>query len=143
MPCGRGQGHRRLRECVHSPAVSNLNSYLQPTACAPCAAPFGVTDPGNKSQTATNGPTGNVPAGSGRQSTAATPAGNNNGQAVGPRATCDIKGVWHSILFFYGALLLFLTACVNVLEPSFPLCAPAVTQRGASASRAPFLATLN
>ncbi|KAJ7860063.1 hypothetical protein B0H14DRAFT_3134967, partial [Mycena olivaceomarginata] len=26
-----------------------------PTACAPCAAQFGVTDPGNKSGTATNG----------------------------------------------------------------------------------------
>ncbi|KAJ7909832.1 hypothetical protein B0H13DRAFT_2329976 [Mycena leptocephala] len=44
------------------------------------------------------------------------PAGNNNGQAVGPRATCDIK------------------ACVIVLQPSFPLCAPAVKQLGADNS---------
>ncbi|KAJ7909294.1 hypothetical protein B0H13DRAFT_1877795 [Mycena leptocephala] len=87
-----------------------------PTACAPCAAPFGVTDPGNKPQTTTNGAAGNAPAGSGRQGTAATPAGNNNGQAVGPRATCDIK------------------ACVIALEPSFPLCAPTVTQAGADNS---------
>jgi hypothetical protein len=143
MPCGRGQGHRRLRECVHSPGVSTLNLHLQPTACAPCAAPFGVTDPGNKSQTATNGAAGKAPAGSGRQGTAATPAGNDNGQAVGPRAACDIKGVSHSTLLFFRTLLQFLTACVNVLEPSFPLCAPAVKQLGAGASRAPFAATLN
>ncbi|KAJ7909304.1 hypothetical protein B0H13DRAFT_2492858 [Mycena leptocephala] len=85
-----------------------------PTACAPCAAPFGVTDPGTKSQTAPNGSTGNA---SGGQGTLATPAANNNGQAaVGPRATCDIK------------------ACVIALEPSFPLCAPAVTQSGADNS---------
>ncbi|KAF7349925.1 hypothetical protein MVEN_01293200 [Mycena venus] len=110
-----------------------------PTACAPCATQFGVTDPGKKSQTATNGGTGNAaPANGGQgtvatgnaapangatanaapanggQGTAVTPAANKNDQAVGPRATCDIK------------------ACVITLEPSFPLCAPAVTQLGAN-----------
>ncbi|KAJ7739202.1 hypothetical protein B0H16DRAFT_1759159 [Mycena metata] len=87
-----------------------------PTACGPCTAQFGVTDPGSKSQTPTSGATGNAAAANGEQGTVATPAANNNGQAVGPRATCDIK------------------ACVIALEPSFPLCAPAVKQLGADNS---------
>ncbi|KAJ7825567.1 hypothetical protein B0H14DRAFT_3726289 [Mycena olivaceomarginata] len=65
-----------------------------PTACAPCAAH------------SSNGGKGTV----------ATLAADKNGQAVGPRATCDIK------------------ACVIALEPSFPLCAPAVTKLGADNS---------
>ncbi|KAJ7229330.1 hypothetical protein C8J57DRAFT_1251933 [Mycena rebaudengoi] len=84
-----------------------------PIACAPCVAQFGVTDPGNKSQTPTNGATGNAAAPNGGHGTVATPAANNIGQAVGPRATCDIK------------------ACVINLEPTFPLCAPAARQLGA------------
>ncbi|KAF7368550.1 hypothetical protein MVEN_00178300 [Mycena venus] len=87
-----------------------------PTACAPCAAQFGVTDPGNKSQPATNGAAGNAAPTNGGKGTVTTPAANNNGQAVGPRATCDIK------------------ACVIALKPSFPQCQPAVAQLGADNS---------
>ncbi|KAJ7251885.1 hypothetical protein C8J57DRAFT_1520206 [Mycena rebaudengoi] len=87
-----------------------------PIACAPCAAQFGVIDPGNKSQTPACGATGSAAAPNGGHGTIATPAAHETGQAVGPRATCDIK------------------ACVINLEPTFPLCAPAVTQLGADNS---------
>jgi hypothetical protein len=143
MPCGRGQGHRRLRKYFHSTAVSALNLHLQPTACAPCAAQFGVTDPGNESGTATNGATGNAAPATGGQGTVATPAADKNGQAKGRRAACDIKGASHGTLLFYRASLQFLIACVIALDPSFPPCAPAVKQLGAGASRAPCPAPLN
>ncbi|KAJ7728201.1 hypothetical protein B0H16DRAFT_1773908 [Mycena metata] len=61
------------------------------TACGSCTAQFGVTGPGSKPQTPTSGGTGNAAAANGEQGTVATPAANNNGQTVGPRATCDIK----------------------------------------------------
>ncbi|KAJ7084972.1 hypothetical protein C8R44DRAFT_991820 [Mycena epipterygia] len=79
-----------------------------PAACIPCASQFGVTDPANKAQaTTTTNAKGN------------TPASPQNARVVAPvttRATCDIK------------------ACVVALEPSFPLCAPAVAQLGADTS---------
>ncbi|KAJ7146880.1 hypothetical protein C8R44DRAFT_845821 [Mycena epipterygia] len=82
-----------------------------PTACTPCAAQFGVTDPANNAKT--NGATGND-----AQGAPATPAATQNKAAgagapaaVGPRATC-----------------------VVALEPSFPLCAPAIAQLGAETS---------
>jgi hypothetical protein len=122
---------------IHPPSRISLLILilrLQPIACAPCVAQFGVTDPGNKSQRPTNGATGSAAAPNGGHSTIATPAANNIGQAVGPRATCDIKGASYSALIFFRASLQFLTACVINLEPTFPLCAPAARQLGAGAS---------
>ncbi|KAJ7305595.1 hypothetical protein DFH08DRAFT_976165 [Mycena albidolilacea] len=87
-----------------------------PTACAPCAAQFGVTDPGNESGPATSGAIGNAAPATGGQGTVVTPAADENGQAKGPRAACDVQ------------------ACVIALGPSFPLCAPAVKQLGADTS---------
>jgi hypothetical protein len=135
MPCGRGQGHRRLRKYFHSTAGSTFSLHRQPTACAPCAAQFGVTDPGNKSGTATNGAIGNAAPATGGQGTIATPATDKNGQVKGPRAACDIQCASHSTLFFYRASLQFLIACVIALELSFPPCAPAVEHLGTGASR--------
>ncbi|KAJ6530284.1 hypothetical protein B0H19DRAFT_1273938 [Mycena capillaripes] len=87
-----------------------------PNACTPCAAQFGVTDPGNKAQSTPNGATGNGAANNG----APTNGANAPGAVTQPRpraqATCDIK------------------ACVVALQPSFPLCAPAVAQAGAQTS---------
>ncbi|KAJ7142217.1 hypothetical protein C8R44DRAFT_865582 [Mycena epipterygia] len=89
----------------------NFAESLQPTACSPCAAQFGVTDPANNAQT--NGANANGAAGNGAQA-----PGAGAPVAVGPRSsTCDIN------------------ACVAALEPSFPLCAPAVAQLGASEHR--------
>ncbi|KAJ7289697.1 hypothetical protein C8J57DRAFT_433908 [Mycena rebaudengoi] len=78
---------------------------------------FGVPDPANNAQG-----TGNRPNANGAPARGASPVATNNQApgagslaAVGPRASaCDIK------------------ACVVALEPSFPLCAPAVAQLGAN-----------
>jgi hypothetical protein len=79
----------------------------------------------------------------GGKGTVATLAADKNGQAVGPRATCDIKGASRGTLLFVCASLHFRAACVIALEPSFPLCAPAVTKLRAGMSRDSCPATLN
>ncbi|KAJ7445250.1 hypothetical protein FB451DRAFT_1412770 [Mycena latifolia] len=109
-----------------------------PASCVPCAPQFGVTDPANKSKKVPRAPQKNAqrPAAA-TANNAETPAVNNAQPAAAPapvpppvpakktkkptnaaarpapRATCDIK------------------ACTIALEPSFPVCAPAVTKLGA------------
>ncbi|KAJ7841687.1 hypothetical protein B0H14DRAFT_3457279 [Mycena olivaceomarginata] len=100
MPCDRGQGYCRLphRVCpLRSPVRRNrprqqISDTYKRRDWEPCSS--------------SNGGKGTI----------ATLAADKNGQAVGPRATCDIK------------------ACVIALEPSFPLCVPAVMKLGADNS---------
>ncbi|KAJ7780381.1 hypothetical protein B0H14DRAFT_2961190 [Mycena olivaceomarginata] len=150
-----------------------------PTSCAPCAAQFGVTDPGNKTPGTTNGgatanapntngPNTNAPTAQGANTNATNtrpaprangkkaplappaparpapapappapvpaapkkgkPAGRANKAAPAPAPAAPAPAP--------GAPAPPRTeeACVIALEPSFPLCAPAVMQLGANTS---------
>ncbi|KAJ7625191.1 hypothetical protein B0H17DRAFT_1151225 [Mycena rosella] len=95
-------------------AAAAQGSAAFPSPCAPCAAPFGVTDPANKSQGAaiTNKPNAGSPASANN----AAPANAAAPASPVPRAnTCDVQGTLH-----------------HCLGPSFPACAPAVSQLGAN-----------
>ncbi|KAJ7645297.1 hypothetical protein B0H17DRAFT_1216084 [Mycena rosella] len=101
-----------------------------PSPCAPCAAPFGVTDPAKKSQGAAT--TNNPNAGSPASKNNAAPADAAAPASPVPRAnTCDVQGTSGFNLLPH----LQLTSsppCVIALGPSFPACAPAVSQLGAN-----------
>ncbi|KAJ7601809.1 hypothetical protein B0H17DRAFT_1222988 [Mycena rosella] len=122
-----------------------------PSVCSPCAAPFGVTDPGNKVQEAptVNGPQGASPAsgndvkraGPGKRlaegqppAPAAPPPKVLKGLAAGPPPGNNVKPADAATppAPQPRADTCDIQACVIALGPSFPACAPAVTAQGAN-----------
>ncbi|KAJ7686391.1 hypothetical protein B0H17DRAFT_1136942 [Mycena rosella] len=95
-------------------AAAAQGSAAFPSPCAPCAAPFGVTDPANKSQGAaiTNKPNAGSPASANN----AAPA---NAAALRPRSREQTPATYKA-------------PCIIAFGPSFPACAPAVSQLGAN-----------
>ncbi|KAJ7661043.1 hypothetical protein B0H17DRAFT_1212399 [Mycena rosella] len=122
-----------------------------PSACSPCAAPFGVTDPGNKAQEAptVNGPQGASPASDNhvkRAGPGKPPAGGQppaptaappkvpKALAAGPPPADNAKpgDAVTPLAPQPRADTCDIQACVIALGPSFPACAPAVTAQGAN-----------
>ncbi|KAJ7289748.1 hypothetical protein C8J57DRAFT_1706454 [Mycena rebaudengoi] len=123
-PANNAQGNRNLPNANGAPPngvnpVTTNNQFPGPGSPAAVGPrpQFGVPDPANNAQG-----NGNRPNANGAPARGANPVATNNQApgagslaAVGPRASaCDIN------------------ACIVALEPSFPLCAPAVAQLGAN-----------